>query len=132
MILQNEYNNMAGSASLVNREQSNYNTEIRQANYLIRQINDSAAKYQPYSKKMKEIINSLPLDIKLHSMTIDAKNKKFLLSGTAKYRDSMLKYGEILKQTLWLKNITAPVSQLFEKENINFEIKADIVKEGAN
>ncbi len=127
LVLQENFNNLAGSSVLVNREYSKYNQEIRQVNTSIRNLNQAAKYYAPLSPKIAEIINTLPKDIKINSFELDQAQSKMVLSGTAVTRDALLNYQKILKQINWLENIETPTSQLFQKENINFEVKAKII-----
>jgi Tfp pilus assembly protein PilN len=124
LVLQENFNNLAESSVLVNREYSKYNQEIRQVNGDIRNFNQAAKYYSPITPKLTEIINTLPEDIKLNSLELSRAQNKIVLSGTALTRDALLNYQKTLKQISWLENIETPTSQLFQKENINFEVKA--------
>ncbi len=126
LVLQENFNSLAESSVLVNREYSKYNQEIKQVNGEIRNFNQVAKYYTPLSPKLAEIIEALPKDIKIGSFEIDRALNKMTLSGTALTRDALLNYQKILKQITWLENIETPTSQLFQKENINFEVKAKI------
>lgn len=124
LVLQEDFNNLAESSTLVNREYSKYNQEIRQVNRDIRGFNQAAKYYSPTAPKLYEVINTLPKDIKINSLELNRAQNKIVLSGTALTRDALLNYQKILKQINWLENIETPTSQLFQKENINFEVKA--------
>ena len=125
MVLQEDFNNLAESSVLVNREYSKYNQEIKQVNTTIRNFNQASKYYLPISPKLSEIINFLPKEIKLSSLEFDRTQNKITLSGVALTRDALLQYQTILKSTPWLENIETPTSQLFQKENISFEVKAN-------
>lgn len=125
MVLQEDFNNLAESSVLVNREYSKYNQEIKQVNTTIRNFNQANKYYLPLTPKLSEIITTLPKDIKLNSLEIDRTQNKITLSGVALTRDALLNYQTILKQIIWLENIETPTSQLFQKENISFEVKAN-------
>lgn len=125
MVLQEDFNNLAESSVLVNREYSKYNQEIKQVNTTIRNFNQASKYYLPISPKLSEIINSLPKEIKLSFLEFDRTQNKITLSGVALTRDALLQYQTILKSTPWLENIETPTSQLFQKENISFEVKAN-------
>ena len=125
MVLQEDFNNLAESSVLVNREYSKYNQEIKQVNTTIRGFNQSSKYYLPITPKLSEIVGSLPKDIKLGSLEFDRTQNKITLSGVALTRDALLNYQTILKQISWLENVETPTSQLFQKENISFEVKAN-------
>lgn len=126
LTLQDEYNNMAQSAILVNSDNSVRNREIRETNGILRQFNHSTVNYIQVTQQLNELIMTLPDDIKLNSIVLDQTPKQLIISGTARTRAALLNYENVVKQYSWLKNVTAPVSQLLQKENINFETKAEL------
>ena len=122
--LQNQFNDLSQSAMLVNREYSHYNQEIRKINTLIKQFNSANKNYTPLTAKILELIEKLPNEIKINSLSINQKTNIITISGMAKTRGSLLDYQATLKDYSWLKTVQTPTSQLFQKENVNFEIKA--------
>ncbi len=123
-VLQNQFNDLSQSAMLVNREYSHYNQEIRKLNSVVKQFNTANKSYYPLSPKILELIEKLPNNIKINSISIDRKNNSVAISGVAKTRDALLSYQALLKNYSWLSAIQTPTSQLFQKENVNFEMKA--------
>ncbi len=126
LTLLDEYNNTAQSTTLVNRENSVRGREVRETNSIMRQFNRAASGYTALTPKLNELITTLPIDIKLNSMSFDRTQNNFIISGTAQTRAALLNYEAVVKQYLWLQNVTSPISQLLEKENINFEIRASL------
>jgi hypothetical protein len=122
----NEYNNTAKSTTLVSRENSTRSREVRETNAILRQFNRSATGYLPFTPKLNDLITALPSDIKLNSVVFDRTQNNFFISGTAKTRAALLNYETVIKQYVWLQNITSPIAQLLEKENINFEMRAEL------
>ena len=99
---------------------------MRENNNILRQFNRSATGYVALTPKLNEIIVTLPVDIKLNTVNFGQGQKQLLLYGTARTRQALLKYEKIVRSYPWLKNVSTPISQLFEKENISFEIKAEL------
>lgn len=122
--LQNQYNDLSQSALLVNREYSHYNQEIRKLNSVIKQFNSANINFAPLTPKILELIEKLPSDIRINSLTINRKNNLIIISGIAKTRDALLNYQSSLKNYSWIQGVQTPTSQLFQKDNVNFEIKA--------
>lgn len=122
--LQNQFNNLSQSALLVNREYSHYNQDIRKLNIVVKQFNLSNKSYAPLSPKILELATKLPNNIKLNSLFINRKDNTVTISGIAKTREALLAYQETLKNYSWIGSVETPTSQLFQKENVNFEIKA--------
>jgi Tfp pilus assembly protein PilN len=131
-MLQREFNDLSQSATLVSREFSHYNQEIRKINSIIKKFNDASKNYSPLSPKILEFINKTPNDIKINFLNIDQTVGTIIISGTAKTRDSLLSYQDSLKKYTWISGVQTPISQLFQKENVNFQINAQIKKIGAN
>lgn len=130
-ILQDDFNNLAGSAILVNQEFSSYNQEIRKINQINRNIVSAGKTFQPITAELVELAEITPPGVKLSSLNLDKPNLKLILSGMAKNRDDLLNYQEQIKKILWVDEIETPSSQLFQKENINFEFSIMIKKDYA-
>ena len=126
LTLLDEYNNTAQSSTLVSRENSARSQTVRENNNILRQFNRSATGYVVLTPKLTEIISTLPVDIKLSAVNFGQGQKQLLLSGTARTRLALLNYEKIVRGYTWLQNVSTPISQLFEKENISFEIKAEL------
>ena len=123
ILLQEQFNYLSQSALLVNKEFSRYNQEVRKINFTIKALNASSQKFSPLTPRLKELIDTTPSDIKISSLNINREVGTFQISGTAQTRDSLLNFQNILKNYDWLDNLETPTSQLFQKDNINFEIK---------
>jgi len=123
LALQEDYNNMAQSATLVNRESSTTNREVRNVNNIIRQFNLSTANYIQTTPVLKHLIETTPSNIKINSLIFNRAQKQLTISGIALTRDDLLNYENIIKTYSWTKKYTTPISQLLQKENINFEIR---------
>ncbi|TAN34166.1 hypothetical protein EPN28_00285 [Patescibacteria group bacterium] len=126
VVLQESFTQLALSAAAVDREFASYNQETKKLNKTIKGLTMASKGYTPALPKIMELINSLPGDIKLNYLRLDRKSAALNLSGTAKSRAALLNYQKILSSVPWVERIDIPVSQLFQKENINFEIKAGL------
>lgn len=124
IVLQEDFNNLSESASLVNKEFSKYNLETRRLNSLAKSLNQAAAGYTRLSPKILDLTANLPSDIKINGLQMNRNNGKIFISGTAQTREALLRYQEILKTVDWLIEVDTPISQLFQKTDINFTIQA--------
>ncbi|MFA5770921.1 MAG: hypothetical protein WC894_05510 [Patescibacteria group bacterium] len=124
--LQTQFNDLSQSAMLVTREYSHYNQEIRKLNILVKQFNTANKSYTPLTPKILELIGKLPNNIKINSLSINRKTNIITISGIAKTREILLAYQASLKDYSWINSVQTPTSQLFQKENVNFEIKANL------
>ena len=131
-VLQNDFNNLSASAVLVNQEFSGYNQEIRKINQIDRNIVSAGKTFHPITIELVGLAEISPSGVKLSSLNLDRPNLKLVISGMAKNRDDLLNYQEQIKKILWVDKIETPTSQLFQKENINFEFSITIKKDYAS
>lgn len=127
LFLENDFVNLAASAAAINREYYTYNQDVKTINNLVRNINLANQNFTPITPKIKELIGTLPDDIKLNSVQIDRQAQTLLISGTALTRSALIHYQDVLNKISWITQLETPASQLFQKENINFEFKAKLV-----
>lgn len=136
VFLENDFANLAASAAAINREYYTYNQDVKNINNLVRNINLANQNFAPIIPRTKELINSLPNDIKINSMQIDRRGQTLKITGTALTRSALLNYQDVLNKISWITQVETPASQLFQKDNINFEFKAKLknltLKSGAN
>lgn len=126
VFLEKDFASLAQSAIAVNREYFAYNQDVKNINDLTKNINSSNQNFVPLAPKLKELITSLPSDIKINSLQIDRSAQTILLNGEAKTRLALLNYRDSLDKITWITQVETPASQLFQKENINFEFKAKL------
>lgn len=128
VFLENDFAKLTASAISVNQNFYSENQETKYVNNLLKEINLATKNFSPLTPKLKELVASLPKDVKLLSLQIDNKLQTITLNGTATSRTSLLDYQQNLNKIAWLTNLETPVSQLFQKQNIEFEFKAKIKK----
>lgn len=126
LLLVEQYDSLSQTSLLVNRTYSAYNQEIKQINRLIKDVNFASASYLSISPKLLELAEILPPEIKLNALEIDQADGTFVISGIALTRDDFLSWQQKIGSLTWLEGIQTPASQLFQKENISFEIKAKL------
>ena len=126
IFLENDFANLAESAAAVNREYYTYNQDVKNINNLVRNINLANQNFVPITPKLKELITSLPNDIKINSLQIDRPAQTLAINGTALTRSALLRYQEALNKISWITQVETPASQLFQKDNVNFEFRAKL------
>lgn len=126
IFLQNDFSNLAESAAAINREYYTYNQDVKNINTAVKNINLANQNFLPVTPKMKELINSLPNDIKINSLQLDRRAQILTISGTALTRAALLRYQDVLNSMSWISKVETPASQLFQKDNVNFEFKATL------
>ncbi len=126
IFLESDFADLTQSAASINREYFTYNQDVKNINNLTKDINFSNQNFIPITPKLTELINSLPNDIKINSLQIDRSAQTIIISGMALTRSALLLYQETVNKVSWIDQIETPVSQLFQKENINFEFKGKL------
>lgn len=127
-VLTQTLNDLASTSLLVNRELPTVNQEIRAINTLTREIGFAGNGYAPVTPVIGGLAAALPPDIQITALTIDNKTGAVSISGAAKTRGALIGYQKIIGALSWLEGLNAPASQLLQKENIAFEIKARLKK----
>lgn len=104
-------------------------------NKTVMAVNDVNKKLNEVAVIQKDEINWLNLleliskntssDIKYNKISMD-KNNGLVLSGQSKTRDGLIKIKKFLDESAFLSDVDFPISNLLEKENINFNITAKI------
>jgi Tfp pilus assembly protein PilN len=126
IFLEKDFAALAESAAAVNREYYTYNQDVKDINNVVRNINLANQNFVPITPRLKELISSLPNDIKINSLHIDRRAQTLVITGTALTRSALLNYQNALNKISWITQVETPASQLFQKENINFEFKAKL------
>jgi Tfp pilus assembly protein PilN len=129
VFLQNDFAKLSASAVSVNQSFYSDNKETKNVNNLLKEIGVATKNFSPLTPKLRDLISSLPSDVKLQSLRLDNSSQTITLNGTAQSRASLLSFQENLNKIPWLTNLETPVSQLFQKQNIDFEFKAKLKQE---
>ena len=129
LFLENEFANLTKGARNVNRNYNSYNQETKIINDLLNNASLATKNFSPITPKLRDLLNSLPPDIKIYSLQIDSALQTATINGVALSRSSLINYQETLNKIPWLTDIQTPVSQLFQKQNIDFEFKAKLKNE---
>jgi Tfp pilus assembly protein PilN len=114
------------SSLLVSKSAPPVNEDIRNLNNATKYVVQAGQEFYPLTPKFLQIVNTLPDDVKLTGVNINRTNNTIVIAGMAATRDSLLKYQDTISKIEWIKGVTIPKSQLFQKEDINFEIHGNL------
>ncbi len=126
LVMTKTLNDLANTSLLINREFPSINGDIRRVNALIKNVNDSSSSYTNLSPKLLELIRTIPNDIQVDGVSLNRKDLTLSLSGVAQTRDALLHFQTVLSSLPWITQVSTPVSQLFQKDNISFQIQTTI------
>lgn len=100
-----------------------YNQEVGAINKNIDMVTAAGRDFGLLTPRFWTIVNSLPGDIQLKSVSLTMENAKTLtIGGVAKSRDALLNYEKVLQKLPWVTKTMLPTSQLLQKTDINFLI----------
>ncbi|KKR21758.1 MAG: hypothetical protein UT48_C0004G0014 [Parcubacteria group bacterium GW2011_GWE2_39_37] len=129
IILQHNFNDVVSQTTLITKNSQEYNAKIREINSKISSINQIQNEYIPWSNALVELAEKSPSDISLTFLEIVQEKNLIKLKGTAETRESLLKLKSNLEDSSIFYQIEMPLSNIFEKSNIYFEIDAKIKQE---
>jgi len=95
---------------------------IKELNSQLKTVEQIQGKYILWTNLIKDFSNSVPDGIELHTTLIDRITKQVKITGLAQNREILLSFQETMKEFTYFDNVVYPISNLIEKENINFEI----------
>lgn len=119
-ILQEYANDVSTSFTLTVGLHESKNEQIRQINELIKNIDALQATHQLWSPLIVNFANAIPDNVVISSMFFD--KEKILISGMALTRADLLSLQTNLNALEFVEKTDIPLSQLTERENINFSI----------
>lgn len=80
------------------------------------------------NRKIIETVSLIiPENISLDSINFYRQQSTIEIKGTAKSRNDLLQFKNILSSAEWVKNVDLPMTDLISKENNKFTIKLEIV-----
>lgn len=125
-VLQNHFNQLTESTLGLSAGRSQRNNEIREVNAALRQYTNIYDGYILWTPYLIEIGNAIPEGVVMGSLDFNANGASFQFSGLAATRADLLALEEQLEMLDFISNITIPLSQLTQQENIRFTLIADL------
>jgi hypothetical protein len=127
-ILIEHYTSLKKNNTLVNNEIMLLQNNIIEIN----KKTDITEKMQSKFIKMSYLINklseSIPKNATVNYMYFESSEGTFKISGTASSRDALMEAKETLENAPYVIKLESPLSNLLEKENIDFKFSGQIDK----
>ncbi len=124
VILQNYFNEVVSDTTLTTKYANIFSEDIKKFNQQIKLVDKIQQKYIPWPNFFINFTKLMPDDIGIDSLTIN--ENKILITGLAKTRAKLLELEDNLKKSDLFLEVTVPLENLLRKENISFNIKADL------
>ena len=106
---------------ILSSEYVTVNNDIRQLNQQIGRVEALQKMAVSPSALLRDIAVRTPNGVRVTGMDFDIKSQSMRLNGTAKDRDSLLAYETAVRASPFVKSLQSPISNLFQKADINFQ-----------
>ena len=124
LMLQMHFVDTIEETTLVTKSTQNYSKQVHDINIQIDAVDTIQNKSTNWSYLLEFLSKGINNDIALSGLAINRTNDTIILSGFAGSRQSLLELNEQLENSGIFENINFPISNILEKDNINFEIGA--------
>lgn len=124
--LQNNFNQIVAETTLITKNSQGRDSKIREINTRLSFVEKVQNDFIPWSFLFKDLGNYVNADLSFYSIKIDKDKKSIELKGVAKNRDSLLSLKSGMEKSDIFSGIVFPVKNILEKQDIDFDIKANL------
>ena len=115
------YTDAQASASWMHSEEtSDIINDIKQANLYLKTAAEQQNKYFSWAEVVENITALVPPHARLELLTM-VEDNQIHLTGMADTRDDALTLLKRLKETSYLTDVVSPLSNILQKDNVNFD-----------
>ncbi|MFA6322309.1 MAG: hypothetical protein WCX71_02415 [Candidatus Buchananbacteria bacterium] len=123
-IIDDNFAKIVAESTLTTRYAKLFNHEIKDFNNTVQAIEKIENGFIPWSNFLVNLSGDLPNNLVIYSLELN--NDKILITGFANSRNDLLELKNNFGKREELSNITIPIDNLLKKDDINFNLKADI------
>jgi Tfp pilus assembly protein PilN len=109
------------------QELKNYEGKFRQINLQVNSLSNFQKNHLHWFNAISEVSNTVPDGIYISGLT--TKDFNISLSGKAKTRDDLLALQDKLNANKCFKNLNVPLSNLVNKDDVDFQIDFEVQKD---
>jgi hypothetical protein len=120
------FTRLKSETSLVNVERQSLNINVSNLNKKIETASKVQKNFIKWTHLLNDSTNLAPEGAILNFMHISSESKTIRITGIAQNRESLIGFKEALEESNFLSSIEAPLSNLLEKENINFRFSGKL------
>lgn len=121
---------IANAANIKSNEAANQ--RILAINQKISLVDNIEKNFISPRRIIETIALATPENIALNSINFYRQQAAVELTGTAKTRNDLLQFKNLLNSAAWIKNVDLPMADLVDKENNDFTIKLGVDLEKLN
>lgn len=126
VLLQIYFSGISSNIVNVNNKYTTQSKDIIAINKTVQKIDRIQQQYHPVTPTIIAVTDLLPNGIILNTLNIDYEKKTISFSGLADTRQNFLDFQKTLNESEMFLHAESPVSDLTKKENIAFNINANL------
>lgn len=108
---------------ILSTEYVTVNRDIKELNRLIGRVAAVQGQYASPSTLIRDLADRTPAGIMITGFDAELRTQSLKLSGIARERDALLEFVEALKGSPYVGKVESPISNLFQKRDINFQLQ---------
>lgn len=101
-------------------------TEIRQINSELNQIEAMQKDYIKWSRVATDFWRLVPAGVRLSAVTIDKETSRLEISGIADKRDDFLHFKDNLERADLVEKVDSPITNILRQTDVDFSLVADL------
>lgn len=125
-ILEDNFNEAISQNALINTNFGLINQEIKNYNHQFNTAYSLLQKTTNWSLFLRDIFSLVGADLAIRDIALNPQQKKMTIVGFAAKREDLLLFLDQLKRTEFIASADSPLSNLFSRTNIVFEINIDL------
>jgi len=118
---------IAATQQVLRSQGDDSNTQIKIMNEQLSQLQVVQKEHVVWPTVLNQLTDTMVPGVTLNSVSFDATIQSFTINGTALTRQNLVSYKEKLSSLPFISNIESPLSDLIQRENINFQFKGKFV-----
>ncbi|NTW22070.1 PilN domain-containing protein [Candidatus Falkowbacteria bacterium] len=121
ILLQNTFNTTIDQTTLITKNTQGSASKVRDINNKITSVDQVQTDFIVWTKLLDQLATSTPDDIVFTSVKASS-DKNIRITGVAKTRDALIALKNSYEDVVMFDKFDFPLSNMLQKENINFEI----------
>jgi len=124
LALQNHFTRIVSESTLTIKYVSFFSQDIKEFNKQLKAVENIQSEHIAWTNFFISFAQLVPDNIGLDNLTIN--ENKILITGFAKTRDDLIEFQNNIKNSSLFSEVTVPLENLLKKDDVDFDIKANI------
>lgn len=126
LVLLQKLTEVQAQTEIINITQAKINEKIIFYNNKIKAISRIQSEFIPWSEVLYKFNSLVTAGIHLQRAEFNSSENKIVIVGLAATRDDLLAFQDALHNCPLIKNVNLPLNTLLKKQNVNFNLSADL------